>query len=47
VHFLRSFIHERFAGRFLLRLIFWFEERFPHFLGKVGQYPLIVMVKKS
>jgi ubiquinone/menaquinone biosynthesis C-methylase UbiE len=45
VHFLRTFIHERFAGRFLLRLIYGFEERFPHFLGKVGQYPLIELVK--
>jgi len=45
VRFLRAFIHERFAGRFLLRLIYWFEERFPHFLGKYGQYPLIELGK--
>jgi ubiquinone/menaquinone biosynthesis C-methylase UbiE len=45
VRFLRSFIHERFAGRFLLNLIYWLEERFPHFLGKYGQYPLIVLDK--
>ena len=47
VRFLRTFIHERFAGRFLLRLIYWLEERFPHFLGKYGQYPLIVIVKNK
>jgi SAM-dependent methyltransferase len=46
VRFLRTFIHPRFAGRFLLNLIYWFEERFPHFLGKYGQYPLIELVKK-
>jgi SAM-dependent methyltransferase len=42
VRFLRTFIHEHLGGRFLLKLIYWFEERFPHFLGKNGQYPLIV-----
>jgi SAM-dependent methyltransferase len=46
VHFLRTFVHERFAGRFLLRLLFWLEERWPHFLGKVGQYPIIVFKKR-
>jgi SAM-dependent methyltransferase len=46
VHFLRTFMHERFGGRFLLRLLFWLEERFPHFLGKNGQYPIIVFRKK-
>jgi SAM-dependent methyltransferase len=45
VRFLRTFIHKRLAGRFLLKLIYWFEERFPHFLGKYGQYPLIVICK--
>ena len=46
VRFLRTFIHERAAGKLLLRLLYWKEERFPHFLGKVGQYPLIVIHKK-
>ncbi len=41
VRFLRAFIHERFAGRSMLRVIYTLEERFPHFLGKYGQYPLI------
>ena len=45
VRFLRTFIHERFAGRFILRLIYRCEERFPHFLGKYGQYPLIELRK--
>jgi SAM-dependent methyltransferase len=46
VRFLRSFIHERLGGQIKLRMIYWFEERFPHFLGKAGQYPLVV-VRKS
>jgi SAM-dependent methyltransferase len=45
VRFLRTFIHERFAGRWLLKLIYLKEELFPHFLGKYGQYPLIVLSK--
>jgi Methyltransferase domain len=47
VHFLRTFIHERFAGKALLKLLFWLEERFPHFFGKYGQYPLIVIYKNT
>ncbi len=47
VHFLRTFIHERLGGRFLLRLLYWLEERFPHFLGRNGQYPLIVLCKEA
>lgn len=43
VKFLRTFIHPRLAGRGLLRLLYWLEERFPRFLGRNGQYPLIVI----
>jgi len=45
VRFLRSMVHERWGGRSLLRILFWLEERFPHFLGRYGQYPLIVITK--
>ncbi len=45
VRFLRTFIHERFAGKFLLKLIYQLEELFPHFLGRYGQYPLVEMGK--
>lgn len=45
VRFLRTFIHPRWAGALLLRILFWKEELFPHFLGKYGQYPLIVLKK--
>ena len=46
VKFLRTFIHPRLAGRGLLRLLYWLEERFPGILGRYGQYPLIVIRKE-
>ncbi|HSB66812.1 MAG TPA: class I SAM-dependent methyltransferase [Anaerolineales bacterium] len=45
VRFLRSLIHEHLAGKFILRIIYWKEELFPHFLGKYGQYPLVELWK--
>jgi len=45
VKFLRTFVHQRLGGRWFLRLLFWMEERFPHFFGEKGQYPLIVIRK--
>lgn len=39
--FLRAFAHDRFFGRSFLRMLYWLEERAPHFLGRIGQYPLI------
>ncbi len=42
--FLRNFVHPPF-GKAFLRLIFWLEERFPHFFGTHGQYPLLVFRK--
>jgi SAM-dependent methyltransferase len=47
VRFMRTFIHERLGGKFWLRMLFWLEERFPHFFGKNGQYPLIVLRKRA
>ena len=46
VRFLRTFVHARLGGRGWLRLLFWLEERFPHFFGRNGQYPLIVIHKR-
>jgi SAM-dependent methyltransferase len=46
VRFLRTFIHPRFAGKFLLKLIYGLEELFPHFLGRYGQYPLVELIKE-
>jgi ubiquinone/menaquinone biosynthesis C-methylase UbiE len=46
VRFLRAFIHEKTAGKFLLKVLYWKEEILPGFFGKVGQYPLIVITKE-
>jgi SAM-dependent methyltransferase len=45
VAFLRSVIYPDWAGRFWLRLLFGLEELFPRFLGRKGQYPLVVVRK--
>jgi SAM-dependent methyltransferase len=45
VRFLRAVIHDVSGGRLWLRLLFGLEERFPHFFGEKGQYPLIVIRK--
>jgi SAM-dependent methyltransferase len=45
--FLRTFIYPWGLGRFWLRLIYWLEERVPHFLGRYGQYPLILFQKPT
>ena len=46
VQFLRTFIHARRGGEKLLRGLFWLEERFPHFFGENGVYPLVVLSKR-
>lgn len=43
--FLRTLIHRRLGGRWILRFLYWLEERFPHFFGLIGQYPLVVIRK--
>lgn len=45
VSFLRAYIHEKTAGRWILEKLYQLEERFPRFLGEHGQYPLIVIRK--
>ncbi|PWB50249.1 MAG: hypothetical protein C3F13_17435 [Anaerolineales bacterium] len=45
VRFLRTFIHAKSGGKTWLRLIYWLEEVFPHFLGRNGQYPLVELRK--
>lgn len=42
---LRAFIHDGWGGRNLLSFLFWLEDRFPHWFGVNGQYPLIVIHK--
>jgi SAM-dependent methyltransferase len=43
--FLRALVHRQFLGKYWLRLLFWFEERIPNFLGRVGQYPMVLFRK--
>ncbi len=47
VSFLRSVIYPEWGGRFWLKILFWLEERFPRWLGRIGQYPLVVVYKPS
>jgi ubiquinone/menaquinone biosynthesis C-methylase UbiE len=43
VRFLRAVVHNLLGGRIWLRLLYNLEERFPHYFGEKGQYPLIVV----
>jgi ubiquinone/menaquinone biosynthesis C-methylase UbiE len=45
VPFLRAVFYPEWGGRFWLKVLFWLEERFPHLLGRIGQYPLVVIRK--
>jgi ubiquinone/menaquinone biosynthesis C-methylase UbiE len=45
VRFLRSVIKEKLGGRLVLKAVFRLEEWFPHFFGRVGQYPLVIIRK--
>jgi len=45
VKFLRNMIHPMLGGRYWLRLLYRLEERYPHYFGENGQYPLIVICK--
>ncbi len=45
--FLRAFIHRPLMGRYWLQLLYWLEERAPHALGRLGQYPLILFGKPA
>lgn len=45
VAFLRSVIYPEWGGRFWLKVIYGLEELFPRWLGRIGQYPLVVISK--
>lgn len=40
-------IPENERGRHLLTFMQWLEDRFPHFFGRIGSYPLIVITKEG
>lgn len=46
VKVLRTFVHDGWGGRGILRFLFWLEERFPHWFGENGQYPLVIIRKR-
>jgi len=41
----KIFIHGNFGGQFLLKILFWLETVFPHILGRIGRYPMIIIRK--
>lgn len=43
---MRAFIHRPLFGKLILRVVFWFEERFPHLMGRIGQYPMVIFRKR-
>jgi SAM-dependent methyltransferase len=45
VHFLKNYIFDQRGGRRILDWLFRLEERFPHFFGRNGTYPLVVIRK--
>ena len=47
VRFLRAVVHKPFAGKFFLRMLYGLEEMAPHFFGKHGQYPLVIISKSD
>lgn len=47
VAFLRAVIYPGWGGRFWLKVIYALEEVFPRWLGRIGQYPLVVVAKPA
>lgn len=45
IRFMRAVIQPKLGGRYILRLVYNLEEKYPHFFGKNGQYPLIILNK--
>jgi len=46
VPFLKTFIHAKWGGKTWLKGLFWLEEKFSPFLGRIGAYPVFVSTKK-
>lgn len=47
VPFMRAVFYADWGGRFWLKVLYTFEELFPQLLGKIGQYPLLVVSKPA
>ncbi len=46
VPFLRNFIPDNQVGRKILSMLYQLEENFPHALGRMGKYPLIILKRQ-
>jgi len=46
VRFLRTYIHGFLGGKYLLRLLYLVEERFPRLFGEFGMYPIVLLRKE-
>jgi ubiquinone/menaquinone biosynthesis C-methylase UbiE/uncharacterized protein YbaR (Trm112 family) len=45
--FLDYYIRERFFGRTLLKLIYWWEEKFPRLAARLGKFPMFIIRKPN
>ena len=43
--FLDYYVRERFFGRTLLKLIYWWEEKFPRLAARLGKFPMFIIRK--
>jgi ubiquinone/menaquinone biosynthesis C-methylase UbiE/uncharacterized protein YbaR (Trm112 family) len=44
-HFSKVYVHRWLFGKQILKLFFWLEKSFPNVIGRIGQYPLLVLRK--
>jgi len=47
VPFMRFYIQKFLLGKAILRCIYKLEQSFPHFMGKIGQYPVFIINKED
>jgi SAM-dependent methyltransferase len=47
IGFTKALIADNLLGKVILQIIYWLEEAFPHALGRLGRYPIIVIQKTA
>lgn len=45
IHFSKFYLHSKWGGPWLVNRIWQWEKKYPRFMGKVGEYPIIVIDK--
>lgn len=45
IYFLRTFVHKGFGGKQILTFFKKLEDKYPEFMGRIGEYPIIVITK--